>query len=419
MYRRVSPASVPSPALSGIVLLGIAAGALAAGPEGLCRQFQATARSASSTPRTGARRRHGTGFAGPHGMARHARRPHRLRQRRRRLDRHRHRHGDRPGRPDDRSRQIPARPRACTPDGGTLLVGVYGDDRVAFVDVATAESRRDRRRSPKPHTIAMRPDGKVAYVASQEPGNFALVVVDVAGTRGAAPCRARQAAARRRVRLRRQGAVLHAGRRECACRCSIRRRTRSSRRFPTGASPHIANSSAVRPAGTAVVQGPGELLLFDPETNAPLRSIAVGKQPHWDGDRGRQDQSTSPTKAANDFSIVDLATGKVTSDPRGQGAAQGRRAARLRPQLRPGPRKVSIANFAFTPATLTIAAGETVTWSNDDGAPHGLAYKDGAKGDRCAAPGAKFARTFDKPGSFDYLCAVHPYMSGKVVVQAP
>jgi plastocyanin len=80
--------------------------------------------------------------------------------------------------------------------------------------------------------------------------------------------------------------------------------------------------------------------------------------------------------------------------------------------------KVSIANFLFAPATLTIAPGQTVTWTNDDGAPHGLAYKDGAKGTDVLLPGASFSRTYDKPGTFDYLCAVHPYMTGKVIVQA-
>ena len=45
-----------------------------------------------------------------------------------------------------------------------------------------------------------------------------------------------------------------------------------------------------------------------------------------------------------------------------------------------GGAKVSIANFAFTPGEITIAPGETVTWTNDDGAPHGLEYNDGAKG---------------------------------------
>jgi plastocyanin len=80
--------------------------------------------------------------------------------------------------------------------------------------------------------------------------------------------------------------------------------------------------------------------------------------------------------------------------------------------------KVSIVDFAFTPAEITISAGESVTWSNDDGAPHGLAYRDGAKGTELLLPGATFSRRFDRPGTYDYNCSVHPYMSGRVIVRA-
>ena len=68
---------------------------------------------------------------------------------------------------------------AMTPDGRELLVGVYGDDKVAFVDTAS-NTVVGSVPVAKPHTIAVRPDGQVAYVASQEPGKFALVVVDLA-----------------------------------------------------------------------------------------------------------------------------------------------------------------------------------------------------------------------------------------------
>lgn len=80
--------------------------------------------------------------------------------------------------------------------------------------------------------------------------------------------------------------------------------------------------------------------------------------------------------------------------------------------------KVSIANFTFTPAEITIAAGETVTWTNDDGAPHGLEYQDGAKGVDPLLPGSSFSRRFDRPGTYEYNCSVHPYMTGRVVVRA-
>ena len=80
--------------------------------------------------------------------------------------------------------------------------------------------------------------------------------------------------------------------------------------------------------------------------------------------------------------------------------------------------KISIVNFAFTPAEITIAPGETVTWTNDDGAPHGLEYQDGAKGADPLLPGSSFSRRFDRPGAYEYNCSVHPYMTGRVVVHA-
>ena len=80
--------------------------------------------------------------------------------------------------------------------------------------------------------------------------------------------------------------------------------------------------------------------------------------------------------------------------------------------------KVSIANFAFAPAEITIAPGESVTWTNDDGAPHGLEFNDGAPGTDLLLPKASFSRRFDRPGTYDYNCSVHPYMTGRVVVRA-
>ena len=80
--------------------------------------------------------------------------------------------------------------------------------------------------------------------------------------------------------------------------------------------------------------------------------------------------------------------------------------------------KVSIANFEFAPAQITIAPGESVTWTNDDGAPHGLEYNDGEAGTDLLLPGSSFSRRFDQPGTYDYNCSIHPYMTGRVVVRA-
>jgi YVTN family beta-propeller protein len=304
---------------------------------------------------------------------------------------------------------------AMQPDGRILLVAVYGEDRVAFVDTAT-RAIAGSVAVPKPHTIAIRPDGKLAYVASQQPGKFALVVVDLA-TRAAV----REIAldkAPRDPEFSYDGKALYftlAG--VNAVQVLDPQSDRIVAAVPTGASPHIAGYFRGAPAAMAVVQGPGELLLFDPATNAPLRAIAVGKQPHWVAASADGKRAYVTNEGSNDLSVVDLTSGQVTTIAVGN--APRKVVVQQSATKAAGATTVSIANFAFAPGELTIAAGETVTWSNDDGAPHGVAYKDGAQGVNLLLPGAKFARTFDRPGSYDYICSVHPYMSGKVVVRAP
>jgi YVTN family beta-propeller protein len=304
---------------------------------------------------------------------------------------------------------------AMQPDGRILLVAVYGEDRVAFVDTAT-RAIAGSVAVPKPHTIAVRPDGKLAYVASQQPGKFALVVVDLA-TRAAV----REIALDKPPRdpeFSYDGKALYftlAG--VNAVQVLDPQSDRIVAAVPTGASPHIAGYFRGAPAAMAVVQGPGELLLFDPATNVPLRAIAVGKQPHWVAASADGKRAYVTNEGSNDLSVVDLTSGQVTTIAVGN--APRKVVVQQSATKAAGATTVSIANFAFAPGELTIAAGETVTWSNDDGAPHGLAYKDAAPGANLLLPGAKFARTFDRPGNYDYICSVHPYMSGKVVVRAP
>ena len=123
-------------------------------------------------------------------------------------------------------------------------------------------------------------------------------------------------------------------------------------------------------------------------------------------------------EGSNDVTVVDLASGTTRTIAVGN---TPRKVVVLpvAATTQSSGAKVSIANFAFAPGEITVAPGSTVTWSNDDGAPHGLAYNDGAKGTDVLLPGASFSRTYDKPGIFDYVCAVHPYMTGKVTVRAP
>lgn len=82
-----------------------------------------------------------------------------------------------------------------------------------------------------------------------------------------------------------------------------------------------------------------------------------------------------------------------------------------------GAATVRIANLAFDPTTLTVPAGSTVTWSNDDVTPHTVTSADGLFDSGIFDPGASFSWTFTEPGSFAYGCLLHPTMQGSVVVE--
>ena len=79
---------------------------------------------------------------------------------------------------------------------------------------------------------------------------------------------------------------------------------------------------------------------------------------------------------------------------------------------------VSIDNFTFTPPTLTVKAGTTVTWTNKDDIPHGIAADDNAfTRSKALDTDDSFSFTFTTPGTYKYFCYVHPHMTGTIVVE--
>lgn len=80
-----------------------------------------------------------------------------------------------------------------------------------------------------------------------------------------------------------------------------------------------------------------------------------------------------------------------------------------------GP-KVSIDNFAFAPAALSIKKGEKVVWTNRDDMPHTVVEVDGRFKSKAMDTGESFEHVFPESGTFDYFCSVHPQMKGKVIV---
>jgi len=80
---------------------------------------------------------------------------------------------------------------------------------------------------------------------------------------------------------------------------------------------------------------------------------------------------------------------------------------------------VSIDNFTFTPQTLTVQAGTTVTWTNKDDIPHGVASENNAFAkSKALDTDDTYSFTFTTPGTYKYFCYVHPHMTGTIVVEA-
>lgn len=80
--------------------------------------------------------------------------------------------------------------------------------------------------------------------------------------------------------------------------------------------------------------------------------------------------------------------------------------------------EVKIDNFVFNPQTVTVKAGDTVTWVNHDDIPHTATSKTGAFRSKALDTDDKFSFTFTTPGTFAYFCALHPHMTGSIVVEA-
>ena len=120
---------------------------------------------------------------------------------------------------------------------------------------------------------------------------------------------------------------------------------------------------------------------------------------------------------------------------RAEGRA-GSQSRRRRPQAEPAKREkkqepkkdeptaktaasasVTISDFKFTPATVTVNEGDTVTWTNDGPTVHTATAEDGSFDTGILEKGESGSATFTQAGTINYICSPHPYMKGKVVVQ--
>lgn len=77
--------------------------------------------------------------------------------------------------------------------------------------------------------------------------------------------------------------------------------------------------------------------------------------------------------------------------------------------------QVLIKDFKFQPATITINKGDTVTWTHPGPATHTVKFSDSESPG--LTKGGTYSKTFDKTGTFNYECGIHPYMKGTVIVK--
>ena len=78
---------------------------------------------------------------------------------------------------------------------------------------------------------------------------------------------------------------------------------------------------------------------------------------------------------------------------------------------------VTIKNFDFAPMSLTVDAGATVSWRNEDEEPHTVVSENGLFRSKAIDGGETFSIKFAKPGTYKYFCTIHPRMIGTIVVR--
>jgi plastocyanin len=77
---------------------------------------------------------------------------------------------------------------------------------------------------------------------------------------------------------------------------------------------------------------------------------------------------------------------------------------------------VAIQNYAFSPSTLTIQKGANVTWTNYDSIQHNVVSDSSVFSSPLLNKGDTYTHQFNNTGSFSYICSIHPYMKGTIVV---
>jgi YVTN family beta-propeller protein len=300
---------------------------------------------------------------------------------------------------------------AITPDGSRVLVAGFGTNMVSAIDTGT-NTVTWRVPVGSPHNFAISPDGQTAYVASQT-GSPSLAILSLPGQRqvGSVPLLNTP----RALNFSPDGSQLwftEAGVDEVQVLDPTNNEVITT--IPVGASPHLPLFTPDGQLGMVVSQGPGELWLLDPATDTSSATVKVGDMPHWIATTPDGQTAYVTNESSNDVSVVDLTTASVTDTIPVGNAPRKIVVQSTAPAA--STTAVTIAQFAFSPATLTVANGQSVTWTNSDPVQHTTTSDNPGWDSGPMPPGATFTTTFTTPGTFAYHCSIHPFIHGTVIV---
>jgi len=147
---------------------------------------------------------------------------------------------------------------------------------------------------------------------------------------------------------------------------------------------------------------PGSIFAQDDAATGTATTPAQPGTPD-DGDTLQPVPDSADQTTPEPQSLGDEGAEAPASEPKAVAAASG---------------SVTIADFSFAPATITVSQGDTVTWNNDGPTPHSATANDGSFDTGILKKGQTSSHTFGQAGSFSYFCKPHPFMKATVVVQA-
>ena len=309
---------------------------------------------------------------------------------------------------------------ALTPDGKMLLAAVFGTNQVVFLDTSSGQVV-GQVSVPSPHNIAISPDGYSAYVAAQKKGAAGLSVIDIGEKKQDTFIPLDKAP--RALNFSPDGKLLYFTQAGVDAVQVLNPATNQvTGQIAVGASPHQPLFLPDDSMALVVSQGPGELDFLSPETGVSFLNLAVGKMPHWIAVNPEGTKAWVTNEGSNTVSVVDLnkftvtATIPVGNAPRKMVVQPGMPAAAQTPTASPAANTVAIAGMAFSPDSITIKAGQTISWTNQDSITHTVTDDQGGWDSGPLAPGKSYSQTFAKPGQYTYHCSIHPFMTGKIIV---